>query len=127
MRNEEKFVPLFARLSDRFGDHGLISVVILHLDKAELEIRDWLMSCRVLARGVEQYLMARVAGVARDKGLPRMTGRYIPTAKNAMVKNFYLQFGFEKTGEEGGVSQWRIETAAFTPAKTFITESAGAS
>ena len=122
MRDEENFLPLYARLSDRFGDHGLISVVVLNVTPAELEIRDWLMSCRVLARGVEQFLMNRVVAFALQKGLGRISAEYIPTAKNSMVKEFYAQFGFEKIADTNGRTQWCLDPAVYRPGSVFITE-----
>lgn len=122
MRDEARFLPLYACLSDRFGDHGLISVVVLHVKPAELEILDWLMSCRVLTRGVEQFLMNRVMDIAIQKGLPRVSGRYIPTPKNGLVKEFYAQFGFENVAESNGCTRWQLDTAAYRPRQVYIKE-----
>jgi FkbH-like protein len=115
-------VPLYASLSDKLGDHGLISIVILRVKPDVLEIGDWLMSCRVLARGVEHFLMARVVDLAHEKGLSRISGKYIPTAKNAMVKEFFAQFGFEKVAERDGCTDWQLEAAAYQPHTVYITE-----
>jgi FkbH-like protein len=122
MRDEANFLPLYASLSDRFGDHGLISVVILKVNPAELEILDWLMSCRVLTRGVEQFLMNRVAAVANEMGLRRVLGQYIPTAKNGMVKEFYAQFGFQNVLESNGCTQWQLDPQAYRMQPVYITE-----
>ncbi len=122
MRDGEGCLPLSATLSDRFGDHGLISIVILSPQPEELRITDWLMSCRVLTRGVEQFLMNRVVELARERGLARIAGEYIPTAKNAMVKDFYAQFGFEKTCESEGRAQWELHTASWQPRTVYISE-----
>jgi FkbH-like protein len=124
MLNSSEFTPLSASLSDRFGDHGLISIVILRENPAEgqLEITDWLMSCRVLVRGVEQYLMNHVVLMARAKGLQAITGEYIPTPKNAMVKDFFAQFGFAKVSDESGRSSWRLEAARYQPSSVHINE-----
>jgi FkbH-like protein len=121
MMQDSEFIPLYASLSDRLGDHGLISIVILRVKPDELEIRDWLMSCRVLARGVEHGLMTRVVSLAREKGLRKITGEYIPTAKNAMVKEFYAQFGFERVAEKDGHSYWQLDPEAYQPRTVYIT------
>ena len=102
MTEHDLFVQLSTSLSDGFGDHGLISIVILRRTGACLEIADWLMSCRVLTRGVEQFLMNRVVEIAREYELTRITGEYVPTPKNGMVKEFFAQFGFERLAEEDG-------------------------
>jgi FkbH-like protein len=121
MKNEAGCIPLHASLADRFGDHGLISIVVAWPEGDALRISDWLMSCRVLARGVEQYLMNHMVGIARDRGLSRVSGEYIPSAKNAMVKDFWAQFGFEKTG----ISQWEIAVAQYEPRTVLIRENIG--
>jgi len=94
-------LPLYAKLADRLSDHGLISIVTVEAqpatNPAALAIRDWLMSCRVLGRGVETFLMNQVVEHARKLGLPEVTAEYIPTTKNGMVKDFFQQFGFEKS------------------------------
>jgi FkbH-like protein len=122
MLDHGQFVPLYASLSDRFGDHGLISIVVLRRAKEHLQISDWLMSCRVLTRGVEQFLMNRVVDIARREGFRSIAGEYIPTVKNAMVKEFFAQFGFEKTEERDGRSQWRLDPQAYQPRATHIRE-----
>jgi FkbH-like protein len=120
----ERCLPLYASLSDRFGDHGLISVVVLEWGEDGVQISDWLMSCRVLSRGVEQFLMTRVVELARQRGLGRIAGEYIPTPKNAMVKDFYAQFGFVKVAEQDGRSRWLLDTASYCAPHTFIRERA---
>ena len=114
-------IPLYAKLADRLGDHGLISIVILEPRAQEMAITDWLMSCRVLARGVEQFLMNTVFEKARERGLSRVTGEFVPTAKNFMVKDFFARFGFAKIAEdEKGRTRWALETAAYQPRNTFL-------
>ena len=122
MLDHEQWVPLYASLSDRFGDHGLISVVILHRTPEALAICDWLMSCRVLSRGVEQFLMNRVVAIALDQRLPGLTGEYLPTAKNSMVKEFFAQFGFQKIADQDGRTEWHLDPAAYQPRTVYIRE-----
>ncbi len=122
MLDEENYVPLYASLSDRFGDHGLISVINLRCTREALVIENWIMSCRVLARGVEDCLMAKVVSIALDRKLPRVEGEYVPTSKNGMVKEFYARFGFVKTAEENGRTQWTLDPQRFQAASTHILE-----
>lgn len=113
--------PIYAKLTDRLGDHGLISVVTCEISGSDLAIRDWLMSCRVLARTVEQFLMVHVFDRARQLGLCRVTGEYVPTAKNAMVRDFFAQFGFQKLSEDpNGRTRWALTLADFQPPATYI-------
>ncbi len=120
---DTSYIPLYGCLRDRFGDHGLISVIVARPDPAEnvLEITDWLMSCRVLARGVEEFLMNCVVQEAAHLDLELVAGTYIPTAKNAMVREFFPRFGFEKAGETpDGSTRWRLRVADYQYRKTYI-------
>jgi FkbH-like protein len=123
MADTEHYIPICATLRDRFGDHGLISIVVTQPrpERGVLEITDWLMSCRVLSRGVEEYLMNRVVTDARRLGLTRIRGQYIPTPKNGMVRDFFARFGFEKIRVgEGGAIDWELDPAAYTYRQVFI-------
>ncbi len=87
-------VTLAVELKDRFGDNGLISVVILEVQQDALLVDTWLMSCRVLGRNVEQFVLNNIVGAARRRGLSRIVGEYLPTPKNGMVKDHYSKLGF---------------------------------
>ncbi|MEI6226625.1 MAG: HAD-IIIC family phosphatase [Deltaproteobacteria bacterium] len=116
MRDERNWFPFSISVRDRFGDFGLISVVILRLSGQALEVDTFVMSCRVLQRGVEQLAMNEVFALARQAGCDRVTGEYIPTAKNGMVKDFFEKFGFhqEAAGDAGG-SSWTMGVDAYVP------------
>lgn len=114
-------IPLFLNLADRFGDHGLISVAILELGEDELRITDLLMSCRVLSRGVEQQLMNQVVDLAREHGLPTVTGEYIPTPKNGMVSQLFEQFGFTRDPDSTPTHvRWRLNVARYQRPEVFF-------
>ena len=119
MNDTSGCIPLQASLSDRFGDHGLISIVVGWPEGDTLRLSDWLMSCRVLGRGVEQYLMNHVFARARDLGLSKVSGEYLPTAKNGMVKDFWSRFGFSQVSE----SKWELAVDQFLPATVWIRDS----
>jgi FkbH-like protein len=121
LRENPNFLTLHAELSDRLGSHGLISVVTVEREGNVLWIRDWLMSCRVLGRGVEQFLMNAVIQHALDAGLDRVVGTYKATPKNAMVENFFAQFGFVKTAQADQELQWTIDPRDYTPITVLIT------
>lgn len=121
MMGDDRCEPLYLRLSDRFGDSGLISVIVLRYEPDVLAIDSWLMSCRVLARGVEDYAMNHVVQVARQRGYPEIKGVYLPTAKNAMVMNFYAQFGFRKVDERpDGAATWVLRVDAYQARPTYL-------
>jgi FkbH-like protein len=120
MMENSSVVPLYLKLSDKLGDHGLISVVILEDQGEDVCIRDWLMSCRVLSRGVEQYVMNEVFAYAAKIGATRVVGRYIPTPKNSMVKDLYRQFGFSAISEVDGSTHWSLSVHAYHPIRVYI-------
>jgi len=114
MADAESYLPLYVKLSDTFGDHGLISVIILRLRPPELGVDSWLMSCRVLGRGVEQYAMNQIVAFAKLAGYASVSGLYIPSAKNGMVREFYRQFGFEPVEErENGETRWSLRVSSY--------------
>lgn len=109
MAEDDGFIDLYGRLTDRFGDNGVVSVVIGEQQKDALHIRLWLMSCRVLKRGMEQAMMDGVVKRCRERNIGHIYGYYYPTAKNNMVKNFYQEMGFEKVREDAeGNTVWRL-------------------
>lgn len=113
--------PLYAELRDRLTNHGLISLVVAWQRERELFLSDWLMSCRVLTRGVEQFLMNHIVDYAIAVGCDIITAEYRPTAKNGMVEKFYEQLGFQCAGATGdGCTAWRLEVARYEPKPVFI-------
>jgi FkbH-like protein len=86
-------------LEDKFGDNGMICVIILKKeDEKTLFIDTWFMSCRVLKRGMENFVLNTIANFTKEKGYTYLKGEYIETAKNEMVKNHYFQLGFKQSG-----------------------------
>ncbi len=88
------------RLSDRFGDSGLVGVIIARREPARWYIDTWLMSCRVLGRGVEALMLHTLAQAARDDGATELEGRFIPTAKNGLVADLFPKLGFAPAGTD---------------------------
>jgi FkbH-like protein len=107
---DSTLLTLQIRLADRFGDNGMICVVICRpaVDNA-WEIDTWLMSCRVLGRRVEQMVLREILMQARARGASRLVGRYIPTARNGMVKDHYERLGFSQAGAEGAETLWSLD------------------
>ncbi len=118
------WVTRVVSLSDRFGDHGLISVLIARIDETALVIDTWLMSCRVLKRGVEGFLLNHVVVIARGLGLQAVRGEYLPTAKNGLVRDHYQSLGFSPIDtDDSGRSTWTLSLhEGWSPAPTHIKE-----
>ena len=125
-------ITLYGKLADKFGDNGIVSVIIgsvaMQLTEEErdaagritkqaeptgrkaLLIDLWLMSCSVLKRDMEFAMMDALVTACRENGIPDIFGYYYPTAKNKMVENFYEGMGFTKVAEdEKGNTTWKFE------------------
>lgn len=105
------------RVGDKFGDYGLVGVAILAASGQDWEIDTFLMSCRVLSRGIESAFLASLAGEASGLGAKRFHARYIPTAKNALVAELYPNHGFTGAGD----GEYHAELADVTPAPEHVT------
>ena len=104
---DPQYLTLCGRLEDKFGDNGVVSIVIGRKEKDVLHIELWLMSCRVLKRDMEYAMMDTLVKQCRDCGIRQIYGYFYPTAKNAMVKDFYALQGFEKLEEDAdGNAKW---------------------
>jgi FkbH-like protein len=106
----DDYVTLYGRLTDKFGDNGVVSVVIGHQNKEIINIELWIMSCRVLKRNMECAMMDVFVDKCRERGIQKIIGHYYPTAKNGMVKDFYSKQGFSKVNEDNqGNSRWILD------------------
>lgn len=97
--SDNNYITLYFTLKDKFGDHGLISAVIMEKRQDELFVNTYLMSCRVLKRGMEEFIINTVVKTAAENGFSKVTGEYIPTPKNAMVKDIYEKLGFTRVSD----------------------------
>lgn len=110
--SDSNYITLYGRLNDRFGDNGVVSVVIGHKERRAFHIDLWLMSCRVLKRNVELAMLDALACRCLSCGIRCLYGYYNKTPKNGMVKDFYGEQGFEKISEDNhGNSVWKLEIA----------------
>jgi FkbH-like protein len=97
---DEKSHAFVVKLRDDFGDYGIISFIILkEKSDKELFIDTWLMSCRVLKRTVEHFVLNKMLEIASANGYATLTGEFIPTPKNGLVKDHYEMLGFENAGD----------------------------
>lgn len=108
-------IGIYGKLSDRFGDHGLISIILGHIDKTDLHLDLWLMSCRVLKRDMETAMLSDLVQRARRKNLENLFGYYLPTAKNGMVADHYEKLGFSLINRDdaSGTTVWFLNVAKY--------------
>jgi FkbH-like protein len=108
--NDENYITLYGKLVDKFGDNGVVSVVIGRIDGKVLHIDLWIMSCRILKRDMEFAMMDELVNQCNRRSVKRIIGYYYPTAKNGMVKEFYAKQGFDKKSEDKqGNTVWQFE------------------
>lgn len=116
---DKNYITIYFTLRDKFGDHGLISVVILERrDQGVLFVNTWLMSCRVLKRGMEEFIVNTIFKLAKEYGYQKVIGEYLKTPKNAMVEHLYEKMGFRTLGN----GLFEAEVSSYVPQQTFIKE-----
>ena len=115
-------ITLYGKLEDRFGDNGVVSVVIGDIKESECHIDLWLMSCRVLKRDMEHAMLDALAHRCIKAGVKTIFGYYYPTAKNHMVEDFYAVMGFEKVScDDEGNTVWKLDiSGGYTDKNKYI-------
>jgi len=114
METDPAVFTLQVRLRDRFGDNGMICVVICRAAGSTWDIDLWVMSCRVLGRRVEEAVLTQLVCEAKAAGAVALRGQYIATARNDLVRDHYQKLGFEKEAADGW---WRLDIGAYRPAE----------
>ena len=121
MAQNPDVIDLSFTLEDKFGDNGLIAVIIMKKqDKETLFVDTWFMSCRVLKRGMENFTLNTMVEYAKAKGYKRIVGEYIPTPKNKMVEMHYPNLGFSKI--ESASNQYLLDLTSYIPKECYITK-----
>ena len=113
-------ILLYGKLKDKFGDNGLISIIIAEQKGKILEIPLWLMSCRVLKRDMEIAMLNELVNLAKERGIEKLLGTYIPSKKNSMVKDHYKNLGFKFEKEENDIFIWGLEIVDYQPKECMI-------
>jgi len=113
MESDAKCFTLQVRLTDSFGDNGMISVIICRpTPERNWEIDTWLMSCRVLGRGVEKMALREILEHASERGIRKLIGSYRPTDRNKLVEQHYSKLGFTEVERRAdGTTMWELDVA----------------
>jgi len=121
MQDSSSYICLSGKLVDKFSDNGIVSVVVGKINENNLEIILWIMSCRVLNRGLEFSMMNCLMDKASQLEISNVKGYYYPSSKNLMVKDFYKDMGFTKKSEdENGSSVWELNVREFNSFKVHM-------
>ena len=105
-------ITLSGHLIDKFGDNGITTAIIGRVDGDTLDIELWIMSCRVFKRGLEHAMFDALVAECKKRGINAITGQYLPTAKNLLVKDYYATLGFELVREDNGRRAFRYQIPA---------------
>ena len=117
LAKEKEYLTLYFTLKDKFGDYGLISVVIMDKQPENtLFISEWVMSCRVLKRSMEEFILDEIIRTAEEHGFDKVTGEYIRTPKNNMVSELYKKMGFQEVSKD----RYKVNIAEYRKHKTYI-------
>lgn len=115
------YIRLCGRLCDKFGDNGIVTVVIGKINGDTLDIILWLMSCRVLKRDMEYAMLDELVKKSGERGIKKLRGYYYPTVKNKMVAELYTDFGFDKIStDENGNAVWELSIDSYEPKNNVI-------
>lgn len=119
-------LALTFRLRDRFGDSGLVSAMLLAPeDVHSWQICNWVMSCRVFGRQLEDEALNVAAECAARSGIGRLVAEFVPTAKNKVIADLYERLGFScLERRDDGSSRWELRLSGFTPRATQIARTA---
>ncbi len=124
IHSDQSYITLYGKLSDTFGDNGLISLVFGCRQDARFTIETWLMSCRVLKRDMEMAMLDSLVARCQASGVREIFGDYYPTEKNGLVSDLYEKLGFTCLHrDEGGASSWRLSLEEpYEPRNRYIKE-----
>ena len=111
------------RLRDRFGDYGLVLVLVGEAQGEVLDVRAWFMSCRVLGRRMEEFALRLLDRGAADLGCNKIRGHFIPTAKNGLVRPLFGRLGFERVGGTDLDEVWELAVGTAAPVEMICVES----
>ena len=113
LQSDPDAITVQARLEDIFGDNGMISTVICRRDGQRCDVDSWIMSCRVLGRRVEEAILGHLVAQLRMLGVTEIIGRFIPTARNELVRDHYNRLGFVQIAAENGETVWRLAVDSY--------------
>ena len=113
--NSDQHKTFYFTLKDKYGNHGIVSLIILSKDASSLFIDTWIMSCRVLKRSMESYVLNRIIKFARENGFEYLIGEYIPSKKNILVADLYKELGFIYKD-----NYWTLAVKEYKEKPTFI-------
>ena len=118
--SNKEYIKIYGKLTDKYGDNGLIAISIGRIENKMCHINLWLMSCRVLKRDMEFAMLDEFVGKCKEKGVSKIIGYYYKSAKNSMVSNFYSTLGFSFSSQNGKNTIWELDLKKYEMSNKLI-------
>jgi len=120
IKASDNYIKIYGKLTDKYGDNGLIAITIGRLENSVCHIDLWLMSCRVLKRDMEFAMLDELVQESKKRGITEIVGYYYKSAKNNMVSSLYEKFGFTKSKTNDEDTIWKLEITHYEKKNKFI-------
>tara|TARA_B100000795_G_C22806825_1_gene445599 strand:+ start:12969 stop:14747 length:1779 start_codon:yes stop_codon:yes gene_type:complete len=120
LNSSDEYIKIYGKLTDKYGDNGLIAITIGKIIEKKCHIELWLMSCRVLKRNMEFAMLDELIKQCKEKNVVEIVGYYYQSDKNEMVSNLYKEFGFELDKINGKDSVWKLSILNYENKNIFI-------
>jgi len=118
--SSDKYIKIYGKLTDKYGDNGLIAITIGRVKKEKCYIDLWLMSCRVLKRDMEFAMLDELVRKCKEQSVSKIIGYYYKSAKNNMVSDLYEKFGFSLTDIKDEDTVWKLDITNYENKNKFI-------
>ena len=116
----DDYIKIYGKLTDKYGDNGLIAITIGSIKENQCHIDLWLMSCRVLKRDMEFAMLDELVRQCKEKGVSEIVGYYYKSAKNNMVSDLYERFGFALSNTNDEDTIWKLDISNYENKNKFI-------
>jgi len=118
--SSDSHIKIYGKLTDKYGDNGLIAITIGTIKENQCHIDLWLMSCRVLKRDMEFAMLDELVRQCKEKGVSEIIGYYYKSAKNNMVSDLYEKFGFLLSDKTDENTIWKLDISNYDNKNKFI-------
>jgi len=116
----DEYIKIYGKLTDKYGDNGLIAISIGRINENQCHIDLWLMSCRVIKRDMEFAMLDELVRQCKEKGVLEIIGYFYQSDKNNMVFDLYEKFGFALNDTNGEDTIWRLDISNYENQNKFI-------
>lgn len=118
--SSDDYIKVYGKLTDKYGDNGLIAISIGKIKNNACHIDLWLMSCRVLKRDMEFAVLDELVSKCKSKSISEIIGYYCKSAKNGMVSDLYEKFGFDLVEQNNEDTVWKLDVSMYVNKNKFI-------